>query len=376
MHVAMRVRSLARALALAFVFKAALLASLFVVLPIWDTSSQLLVGNGVASRLLAWDNLYFTTLAQHGGPVFENEFAFSNAWASVVRACSPSLSLSSLTVTASLLSLLASLSSCAVLFLLTDSRQLAGIDPKAATILYGLCPAGIFLVCGYAESAFAFLSFLGLLLYVKYQSYVWSGALFALALQLRSNGLIWGILYVVTLLGEVLRKQWRLHRMLRVVAGGSLVFAGFIGPQIYTYYIYCPQLAWCSLKVPSIYMYVQSHYWNNGFLGYWTLSNAPNFVLAAPTLVLLIKSSKFLYRRHLLGLAAAQMITVFGALFFWHVQIITRVASCFPGPYWYIASLLSSTDASERFKAKLWIWYFVVWGLVQAALFGAFLPPA
>lgn len=376
MHVSMQERSLGRALAIAFVFKTALFASLFVILPVWDTSSQLLVGKSVASRLLVWDNLYFITLAQHGGPVFENEYAFSNAWASVVRAFSPSLSLPSLTLTASFLSLLTSMGSCAILFYLTNARQLAGIDPKNSVILYALCPAGVFLICGYAESPFAFLSFSGLYFYLKHRAYICSGIFFGLALQLRSNGLVWGVMYAFTLYGEVQRKKWRLKTIIRIITGGTLVFAGFVGPQIYAYYTYCPQLAWCSSRVPFIYLYVQSHYWKNGFLGYWTLSNAPNFLLAAPTLVLLVKSSRFLYRRDLRGLAAAQMITVVGALFFWHVQIITRVASCFPGPYWYVASLFSSDIASQRTEAKQWVTYFVLWGLVQAALFGAFLPPA
>ncbi|EGO54715.1 hypothetical protein NEUTE1DRAFT_88303 [Neurospora tetrasperma FGSC 2508] len=48
---------------------------------------------------------------------------------------------------------------------------------------------------------------------------------------------------------------------------------------------------WCAAVVPSIYTFVQKHYWNVGFLRYWTLPNIPLFLLAAPMLAILVKSA-------------------------------------------------------------------------------------
>eukprot|EP00198_Chlamydomonas_reinhardtii_P011508 XP_001700845.1 predicted protein [Chlamydomonas reinhardtii] len=43
---------------------------------------------------------------------------------------------------------------------------------------------------------------------------------------------------------------------------------------------------WCSSRVPYVYGFVQLLYWNVGFLRYWTLQQAPNFLLAMPVLLL------------------------------------------------------------------------------------------
>ncbi|KAG2441008.1 hypothetical protein HXX76_003861 [Chlamydomonas incerta] len=43
---------------------------------------------------------------------------------------------------------------------------------------------------------------------------------------------------------------------------------------------------WCSSRLPYVYGFVQSLYWNVGFLRYWTLQQAPNFLLAMPVLLL------------------------------------------------------------------------------------------
>ncbi|GFR47147.1 hypothetical protein Agub_g8838 [Astrephomene gubernaculifera] len=46
--------------------------------------------------------------------------------------------------------------------------------------------------------------------------------------------------------------------------------------------------SWCSSRLPYIYGFVQAQYWNVGFLRYWTLQQLPNFLLAAPVLLLSI----------------------------------------------------------------------------------------
>lgn len=43
---------------------------------------------------------------------------------------------------------------------------------------------------------------------------------------------------------------------------------------------------WCARRVPSVYAHVQSAYWNVGALKYYQLKQIPNFLLAAPALLL------------------------------------------------------------------------------------------
>lgn len=65
---------------------------------------------------------------------------------------------------------------------------------------------------------------------------------------------------------------------------------------------------WCQSESFSLpYMYVQGKYWENGFLRYYQIKKIPNFLMAAPTLALVIYSTtQYLYRNrhhlmHLVG---------------------------------------------------------------------------
>lgn len=45
-------------------------------------------------------------------------------------------------------------------------------------------------------------------------------------------------------------------------------------------------MAWCRRPVPNLYSHIQSAYWGVGFLRYWQWKQLPNFLLAAPALLL------------------------------------------------------------------------------------------
>ena len=164
-----------------------------------------------------------------------------------------------------------------------------------AGLLHVFSPAGIFLSAPYSEALFSFLHFCGLWCYVK--AYLCrqrgnggldglfmlaAGALMGIATTVRSNGLLSGVLFACDAVDESYKclmwvrtngfrnmPEFR-HRFLRIatiVLAGALLGLGFVEPQILAWKDYClnVQLSerrdWCARTVPSIYAWVQEHYW-------------------------------------------------------------------------------------------------------------------
>lgn len=99
-----------------------------------------------------------------------------------------------------------------------------------------------------------------------------SGALFAVATTIRSNGLLSGLILlydVARYLPRLLSMQSSVHDICRVIVtcvSGMLIAIGFVGPQYLAYMDFCvttkpPVSPWCKKSIPSIYSWVQSHYW-------------------------------------------------------------------------------------------------------------------
>lgn len=124
---------------------------------------------------------------------------------------------------------------------------------------------------------------------------------------------------------------------------------------------------------------------NVGFLRYWTLSNVPLFLLALPALTLLLYSSTDALARLsyqigqagrgqwlIVQMAIPQLVLASLAITNYHVQVITRFSSGYPWLYLWLAKQICQgwkyAGPSVRF--------FMVYGLIQAALFASFLPPA
>jgi len=365
---------LVKVLGVALASKALLIAALFAART-FDTSTQLLfeledgTGSSLARRLMVWDTVYFVGSAQHGGHFFEHEYAFSPLWSALIRVLSPGTSLTSLALTAAAISLVSHLVACVLVLKLAEQIK---VDRRAA-LIYAVSPAGIFMVSGYTESSCAALTFWGLLLF-RQRAFVLAGIVWGTATLIRSNGLLWGICFVLALAKEVLRGlRWSVA--FRLVLGGTILGLAFVYPQLVAYLRFCrgeEAQPWCSAAVPSIYTYVQAEYWHNGFLNYWTMPNLPLFLLALPTLTIVACSTLYLWRRKLHGAALVQLVMLVGLVFFWHVQIANRLSSSLPGPALYLAELLNQSPGRARF----WIGLFVVWGVTQASLYGAFLPPA
>lgn len=316
-----------------------------------------------------------------------------------------------------------------------------------AAALHIISPAGAFLTAPYMEAPFSFLNITGLYIYssshidldsgkrsLSHVKLLLSGCFFAVATTVRSNGILSGIPLVFDALIHSYdivsrRSFWAAGiRLCFVILSGCIVALGFAVPQYFAYTNFCMgdsiSRPWCQSLVPSIYGWVQAHYWyvlpriskikpyidsknrGVGFLRYWTVSNIPLFLLAAPMLLILFLSSFWAMGAStpasafnvslksvsapssspastlLTRLAVAQFILTAMALTSYHVQIVNRISSGYPLWYWYLAC--QALGASERtlptaknhnyFPALVQV--MAIYALVQGVLFGSFLPPA
>ena len=144
-------------------------------------------------------------------------------------------------------------------------------------LLHITAPAGLFLSAPFAESSFSLLSFTGLWLYlfgIKARAssndlcLAVSGIFFGIASTFRSNGILNGILYVFDLVTS--RPSFStpdLRRRGALLLGGALTFCLSSLPQVSAWFEYCfketseQRRPWCGHFPPSIYAFVQSHYW-------------------------------------------------------------------------------------------------------------------
>ena len=267
-----------------------------------------------------------------------------------------------------------------------------------AARLFCLCPANIFLSTIYTESPFAACTF-GALLLLHLDHFYLSAAVFAIGSGLRSNGLVnIGFLCFHVLLSTL--KQLRqgdssygvLRATFRLVVGTVIVLFPFFAFQAFAVWKECgrveaagqmstcediheqctvspePDLPrWCQSGIPSAYSHIQAKYWQGGFLRYWQLKQIPNFLLAAPSLILtaagvsyllidffkeLQKGSKKPIKLWISTYLALLRCPLFPHAIHWgflaiyvffcaNVQISTRLlASACPVFHWFLASIV------------------------------------
>ncbi|GIZ44919.1 hypothetical protein CKM354_000810300 [Cercospora kikuchii] len=428
--------------------------------PGYDTSTQLLLHpkgsaahswlDHLAITLTRWDGLYFAS-ASANGQVFEQQWAFSpfltrltSTFAGVLFPTAHEPSIATHALAGIFFSHLSHLIAVILLFQLTYKiipldQQKKGRIASTAACLHVLSPAGLFLSAPYGEAPFAMAHFAGLLCYVEAKRLVHTApivsALWTLAsgfaiggsTMIRSNGLFSGLLFAwdalafVPHFGRMLRqREWvRLNGLLSTLAAGLFVGVGYALPQVFAYLEYCTNgndRPWCHSTFPSIYSFVQSHYWGVGFLKYWTLSNAPLFALTVPMLVVLVctgyaalsktgidslveppRSAKEdraqgqsngdgLFRFIMSRLALPQLVLALLALTSFHVQIINRISSGYP--VWYVVLAIIIQDDKETMKvdssavrfirghAQSLVRLSVMYAMVQGGLYASFMPPA
>ncbi|KAF8453493.1 GPI mannosyltransferase 2, partial [Terfezia claveryi] len=407
----------------------------------WSLLSKL------SERLTRWDAIYFVKIAERGY-LREQEWAFGWGWTRIMGALGRGIRKLDIpnpypyVFAGILLANLSHFLSVLVLYNLTrlvyPAQDGVGVSFVAAT-MHVLTPAGMFLVAPYSEGLFALLSFLG---YYFYQAgwVVGAGAMWMLAGMVRSNGVLNGVVVLVdfvkevwVLLGEqgrggmgdsgdgVLIMSSRRRRLARIAGlgvAGVMVGLGLIVPQGIAWMQFCAgedgkgaggaMREWCSRTVPSIYLYVQDKYWNVGFLRYWTAGNIPLFLLAAPILYILTRSSLWailnntplsfppstlsqparkskhpsaptaLTTTHdintslIRAFALPQLILAILAFTSYHVQIINRLSSGYVVWYWWLAQTILRKRKVVRWAVRWCVGY----ALVQGVLFAGFLPPA
>ena len=238
---------------------------------------------------------------------------------------------------------------------------------------------------------------------------------FALAGVFRSNGILlsgfilWGMLVepfvrtrsvspyfsVVYIYLCLPSSKLAIKRIPHALLLTSLVFSPMVHHQYSGYQVFCQDAEvpapWCSNLPPSIYTFVQSKYWNVGFLRYWTLQQSPNFLLAAPVIALLSYYSTLPVRsfanfldkspppnispfesQSLIPHCIHALVFTFILLFAAHTQIILRFAASLPFTYWSAARLL----VEHPRLGKWWVGWSVIWGAISLVLWSTFLPPA
>ncbi|KXJ88452.1 GPI mannosyltransferase 2 [Microdochium bolleyi] len=374
----------------------------------------------IASKLTRWDAIYFVQSARRGY-VFEQERAFGPGPPWLVAQLLRGLDLLGIhadgdsfePLAGIVISHLSHLLVVLVLYQLgltmTKNKSLS----FTAALLHIVSPAGLFLSAPYAESTFSLLSFLGYFFLAKGlldsqerrlahdASLISSGLWFGFSCAFRSNGLFNGIPFAVALMVEMTGSRPTLtsiRRRLALVVGGLAIAVGFVAPQLSAYLTFCMRpegetlRPWCSSTMPSIYTFVQAHYWNVGFLRYWVPGNIPLFLLAAPVLYLMLKSGSDTLRdsswltsktagsvdKHALWLARSialtQVLLAGLAITNFHIQIISRISSAYPLWYLWLASKLSDAKTSQ-FGGRI-VMFMVLYATIQGALFATFMPPA
>lgn len=326
-------------------YKALLLSIAYIssVIGLYDSSSSILDQPSVLSH---WDSVYFAHVATDGY-VYEQEFAFGPLMPFLTRYLHP-------IVVGSVCHGIAVLSFYKATLIASNSERVA----KLSAILHIISPAGIFLCVGYTEPVFAALSFTALSILHKH--HLLSAILFGLSGMTRATGILFSLYF--------LPRKPDAWRLIRAAFYASVVCLPWAMTQAYAYYLYCPDRPWCGKMPPLIYSFVQEHYWNVGFGRYFTWSNLPLFIISAPTYILCFISLDFTIGSVIQGLLTFMTFTSA------HAQIITRMSSSFPRIYWHLAKMLIQDNKDGRWDYV--VIFFVMYGMIQAVLFGAFLPPA
>ncbi|XBW37990.1 hypothetical protein QEN19_003575 [Hanseniaspora menglaensis] len=278
------------------------------------------------------------------------------------------------------------------------------------TLFYIFNLSAIFQTTIYSENLSLVLIFSGLILRhlsmtsgnIGYK-YFLTIPFFVLSVFNRPNNVLVGTFYIYDLYDMILCCNVK-KLLIPFVSGISLGLAAIYNLIIMPSIFYCDNsgFSWCytgniqkliifkqtvSIRLPFFYSYIQSKYWNIGFLKYYTVSNLPNFLLAMPQTIILISSLRYnsnLSDQSQLTISAFKATTVLFLILIFtvtHVQIINRLTG-FLSPLWisYIVDILflknATTSKFDFYIVRFYCIFTAVYFFIQTLLFLAFLPPA
>ncbi|KAJ1815789.1 ER membrane glycoprotein subunit of the GPI transamidase complex-like protein, partial [Coemansia sp. RSA 2598] len=417
------------------------------------------LARGLAQIVVRWDAFYFVDIAD-AGYVYEQEHAFFPLLPLLMRALAGTL-LSPLAsavgrqlalVVAGVVVSNASFVLAAATLYRLGCRQLSNERlAYVSALMFVIAPSNMFMSAVYTESLFAWLVFSALLL-VTYERYLPAALCLGVSGLCRSNGPIYAGFFIWNLL--VRREAWAafasdrnaprwakigrlLSRALYSLVLVAVSSAGFVAFEMFGRRELCRHCTdasategrrYCTDSMSTVYGFVQSRYWDVGFLRYYSLQQLPNFLLAAP-MILLSVAGIWSYAAHDLAriaslgwiqrkrkhkhkpglkpnpnpnpnaeaapaLAPAAPEAYFGRgilphVYLWavlllvattsmHVQVITRFFSGLPVVFWFAGHAVASAqlDANRRWVRWAVVGYFVGYGLVGVVLFSNFFPPA
>ncbi|KAG5680273.1 hypothetical protein PVAND_009792 [Polypedilum vanderplanki] len=421
-----------------------------------DTIVEFLLGG-----FRRWDAQYFLHISEHGY-TYENTLAFYPLYPLSIKMIryvfiniTPFLTVRSLSLLIGVV--------LNVIFFVKATNSLYELAKKVlkdqrkaevAAILFCFNPASIFFTAPYSESLYSWLSFSLMLKCFDDINSVLIVVPLSCSILTRSNGLI-NIGFVVY---YGLKKMFNQNTVLSFVTVFLKIFSILIIiafhfglMQVYNYYLFCFQKSfnfpdfikdfalendlvlagnrsstsnesvspWCLSNFPVAYSYIQEHYWNVGYMNYYEFKQIPNFLLAAP-IVLIILVNAFIYfinnqdycwrlgifnlRQSILRKTSIadqnQFVFIVHAvamclfcIFFIHVQVTTRIlASSNPMLYFFCANYFMPESGAHKknddkinevhvfdIKKLNWtqrfiVYYFIGYYSLGTVLFSNFFP--
>lgn len=265
--------------------------------------------------------------------------------------------------------------------------------------LFCFSPATIFFLAPYSESLFSALTFGGIYYCIEYK-FLLASIFFSASILTRSNGLV-NIGFLLFFVAKAaFQTKWKNLPVLIAEFFTSVVITvvPFLCYQYYAFKLFCfhnphnlPEVihshlvdgnftvrgekipVWCDKSIPVSYSYIQSHYWNVGFLRYFEWKQVPNFLLAFPALLLVVLYALFyvrenfdirfgsnpfknghspvhpIFRRDAGVFAAHSIFLGLFTFFFAHVQISTRlIGSSCPAFYWIMCWLMDDKGKKSQ----------------------------
>lgn len=265
-----------------------------------------------------------------------------------------------------------------------------------ACTLFCINPASIFFTAPYTEALFSYISFSAMSWDESWRKY----GLISLSAIIRSNGItnigfcVFNQLKILAQLPKSFSNWISFMFNVSVILISTLSL--FFLYQMYSYIKFCTnssgkhvaeieQLAiansyilagygtsgMCNQTHVIPYFYIQSHYWNVGFLEYFQFKQLPNFMLAFPIIYFASTECLKYFRQNSdltfsLGLSRFHQNTktsvifeyivhlsalVVICLFFVHIQVTTRLlCSSSPALYWLAAMLIYSKEKKTVFR--------------------------